>query len=46
MLGEGLAGGHATRRSSKGSKSRGFAVIRGVLDEVIDRRTGPQAKAA
>jgi hypothetical protein len=47
LLGEGLAA--VTPLADflgKGGKNRGFAVIRGVLDEVVDRRAGSQAKAA
>jgi hypothetical protein len=47
LLGEGLAAATPlTDILGKGGKNRGFAVIRGVLDEVIDRRTSSQAKAA
>jgi hypothetical protein len=46
LLGEGLAAVTPLAELGKGGKNRGFAVIRGVLDEVIDRRAGSQAKAA
>jgi hypothetical protein len=47
LLGEGLAAATPlTDLLGKGRKNTGFAVIRGVIDEVIDRRTGSQAQAA
>jgi len=47
LLGEGLsAATPVANRLSKGGRGTGFAVIRGVIDEVIDRRAEHQAHAA
>lgn len=46
LLAEGLtAATPLTDLLRKGGRDTGFAVIRGVLDEVIDRRNGHQAPA-
>jgi hypothetical protein len=47
MLGEGLsAATPVANRLSRSGRGTGFAVIRGVIDEVIDRRAEHQAHAA
>jgi hypothetical protein len=47
LLGEGLdAAAPIANMLGKRGKSTGFAVIRGVIDEVIDRRTEHRAQAA
>jgi hypothetical protein len=47
LLGEGLsAAAPLANVLSKSGRGSGFAVIRGVIDEVVDRRTEHQAHAA
>jgi hypothetical protein len=47
LLGEGLAAAAPLAKVlSKNGKGTGFAVIRGVIDEVAGRRAGHQARAA
>ena len=47
LLGEGLAAAAPLAKVlSKNGKGTGFAVIRGVMDEVAGRRTEHQARAA
>ena len=47
LLGEGLsAAAPFSNMLSKSGRGTGFAVIRGVIDEVVDRRAEHQARAA